>query len=217
MKINKDEVLKTLRNAAETDKHFDVFGAKKHRYRLNEPVPPDYVRAAEEKYGFSLPEDYFRFITEIGDGGAGVDYGIISFAEYMEKNLPNNDYYARSRSSLGLPFEIEPLTNADDTPITREFFEKHPEKCFYDKRFDDEDHDGLVGGFLVLGTRGCQYDFGMALSGEHRGRIFDTGNEGDLILIADSFEEFYGEWLDRISNETWLKEQVEFWKSIYKR
>lgn len=215
--MNRDGVLKALESAARIDKDFVVFGASRHKYRLNEPVSVDFVRAAEEKYGFSLPEDYFKFITEIGDGGAGVDYGIRSFAEYMEKNLPNNDYYARSRQSLGLPFEIEPLTDVTDTPVSPEFFEKHPEKCFYDKRFDDEDHDGLVGGFLVLGTRGCQYDFGMALSGEHSGRIFNTGNEGDLILISESFEEFYGDWLGKISDEAWLKEQVAFWKNVYKR
>ncbi|MCM1165978.1 MAG: SMI1/KNR4 family protein [Lachnospiraceae bacterium] len=215
--MNRDGVLKALETAARIDKDFVVFGAGKHKYRLNEPVSVDFVRAAEEKYGFSLPEDYFKFITEIGDGGAGVDYGLYSFAEYMEKNLPNNDYYARSRQSLGLPFEIEPLTDVTDTPVAPEFFEKHPEKCFYDKRFDDEDHDGLVGGFLVLGTRGCQYDFGMALSGEHRGRIFNTGNEGDLILLSESFGEFYGDWLGKISDEAWLKEQVGFWKNVYKR
>lgn len=49
-----------------------------HRYRLNPPISVSFVRMVEEKYGFSLPEDYFRFITEVGDRGAGPDYGIIT-------------------------------------------------------------------------------------------------------------------------------------------
>lgn len=64
---------------------------------------------------------------------------------------------------------------------------------------------------LVPGTRGCQYDYGLVISGKHGGRVFDTDNEGTFVLLADSFEEFYGGWLDKISDTAWLKRQIEFW------
>ena len=48
-----------------------MFGASKHQYKLNPPVDTAFVHKVEEKYHFRLPEDYFKFITEVGDGGAG--------------------------------------------------------------------------------------------------------------------------------------------------
>ena len=208
--MNRDYVLNILETAAGIDKDFKVFGAAKHKYRLNDPIPVDFVRNAEEKYGFTLPEDYFRFITEIGDGGAGEDYGLDSFKEYMMKDNPG---YEKEKQCLKLPFEVRPMTDEDlkESCLNRKYFENYREKCFFDPRFLDEDFDWFIGGWLVLGTRGCQYDYGMAVSGEHRGRVFDTDNEGTFTLLADSFEEFYRNWLDKISDTDWLKQQIEFW------
>ena len=42
------EVLKILETAAAIDRDFKVFGALKHKYRLNAPVSVDFVRNAEE-------------------------------------------------------------------------------------------------------------------------------------------------------------------------
>ena len=208
--MNKNEVLKILETAAGIDKDFKVFGAAKHKYRLNDLITVDFVRNAEEKYGFTLPEDYFRFITEIGDGGAGEDYGLNSFKEYIMKDNPG---YEKERQGLKLPFEIRPMTDEDmeESCLKREYFENYREKCFFDPRFLDEDFDWFVGGFLVLGTRGCQYDFGLVISGEHKGRVFDTDNEGTFTLLADSFGEFYRNWLNKISDIDWLKRQIDFW------
>ena len=208
-----NNVLKILETAAGIDKDFNVFGAAKHKYRLNDPIPVDFVRNAEEKYGFTLPEDYFRFITEIGDGGAGEDYGLYSFKEYMMKDNPGHE---KEKQCLKLPFEIRPMTDEDmeESCLNREYFENYREKCFFDPRFLDEDFDWFVGGFLVLGTRGCQYDYGLVVSGEHKGRVFDTDNEGTFTLLADSFEEFYRNWLDKISDTAWLNRQIDFWTRI---
>ncbi|MBD5129422.1 MAG: SMI1/KNR4 family protein [Ruminococcaceae bacterium] len=209
------EVLKILETAAAIDGDFKVFGASKHKYRLNAPVSADFVRNAQEQYGFTLPEDYFRFITEIGDGGAGEDYGLYSFKEYITKNNPG---YEKERQGLKLPLEIRPMTDEDGkySGLAPEFFKSNREKCFFDPHYYDDDNDGFSDGCLTLGTRGCQYDFVLALSGEHRGRVFDIDNEGGFVLIADSFEEFYSRWLDKISNVDRLKGQIEFWTNLRK-
>lgn len=211
--MNGNEVLKILKTAAGIDKDFQVFGATKHKYRLNDPIPVDFVRNAEEKYGFTLPEDYFRFITEIGDGGAGEDYGLYSFNEYIMKD---NQGYEKERQSLKLPFKVRPMSDEDKeySCLDPKYLDNNREKCFFDPRFCDDDYDGFIGGYLVLGTRGCQYDYGLIVSGEHKGRVFDTDNEGTFVLLADSFEEFYGNWLNKISDTAWLKEQIEFWTKI---
>lgn len=215
--MNREDVVKALEAAAEIDKDFKLFGASKHKYRLNAPVSVDFVRAAEEKYSFTLPEDYFRFITEIGDGGAGEDYGLYSFEEFITKD--KYPAVEKERQSLKLPFKIRPMTEEDkeDSALAEGYFEENREKCFFDARSTDDDFDGFTGGFLVIMTRGCQYDVGLALNGEHRGQVFDIDYEGDFVLIANSFEEFYQSWLDKISDPEWLKQQVEFWKNIGRR
>lgn len=205
-----NDVLKILETAAGIDKDFKVFGASKHKYRLNDPIPVDFVRNAEEKYGFTLPEDYFRFITEIGDGGAGEDYGLNSFKKYIMENNPG---YERDRQGLKLPFVIRPMSDEDEkySGLAPEFFKDNREKCFFAPQYCNDDYEGYINGYLVLGTRGCAYDYGLAVSGENKGRVFDTDNEGTFVLLADSFEEFYSCWLDKISDTAWLKRQIEFW------
>lgn len=218
--MNREDVVKVLEAAAEIDKDFRLFGASKHKYRLNAPVSVDFVRAAEEKYAFTLPEDYFRFITEIGDGGAGEDYGLYSFEEFITKD--KYPAVEKERQNLKLPFEIRPMTEEDkeNSALAEGYFEKNREKCFFDPRYIDDENDefdGLPTGFLAIMTRGCTYDVGIALNGEHRGKVFDIDYEGDFVLTANSFEEFYQSWLDKISNPEWLKAQIEFWENIGRR
>ena len=71
--FQREEILKILSQAQKVDKKFELFGSSTHKYKLNPPIQASFVRSIEEKYGFTLPEDYFRFITEVADGGAGPD------------------------------------------------------------------------------------------------------------------------------------------------
>ena len=60
---NREEILKILNQAQKIDKKFEMFGSSTHKYVLNPPIQASFVRSIEVKYGFTLPEDYFRFIT----------------------------------------------------------------------------------------------------------------------------------------------------------
>jgi hypothetical protein len=82
--LEREKIMGVLARARQMDPECQMFGASKHQYRLNLPIEASFVRSVEAEYGFSLPEDYFRFITEIGDGGAGPDYGIGSFTDFLE-------------------------------------------------------------------------------------------------------------------------------------
>ena len=92
-----DYIKNLIKNVADKDKTFEIFGASSHKYHLNETVSPAWVRKFEEQYQIKLPEEYVFFITRIGNGGASPYYGIAPLSldkkdEKCYKNLskPNN-------------------------------------------------------------------------------------------------------------------------------
>ncbi len=58
--------LERCRNAKRLPK---VFGAEAHRFELYPVVRKSVVGSFESKHGIQLPDDYRRFITEVGNGG----------------------------------------------------------------------------------------------------------------------------------------------------
>lgn len=217
--LNRDEILAALKQARRMDLRRELFGADKHKYQLNLPIRASFVRALEEKYHFSLPDDYFHFITEIGDGGAGPDYGIEPFAKLAEKGQDPYaaEYMAAYRNSLKMPFAPRPM-RADELETfaigTKEDFAQHPDRYFVYQKSDEESCH--LDGFYVLGTQGCQWDFGLVTAGEMRGSVFVTDNTGAYHLAADSFEAFYQNWLDWISDEEKLKAELEKRRKLFK-
>lgn len=68
------------------------------------PIETEQVRAWENRYGVKLPEDYFIFLTEIGDGGSIVPITpdcntLVSFQTYEQAGY--------SFSGVGKPFTLE--------------------------------------------------------------------------------------------------------------
>ena len=120
------------------------------------------------------------------------------------------EYQEEYRNSLRNTFAPCPML-ADELEnfgiATRAAYERNPDKYFiYEKA--NEDSLCYLDGFYVLGTQGCQWDFGLITTGEMRGKVFVTDNEGAYCLEANSFEEIYQNWLDRISNTERLKEEL---------
>src|SRR6516162_3039220 len=79
--IDRFTVLQRLTELDRKDRRRQVFGAASHQYKLNPPLPVSSIEAFEERHGVSMPEDYRRFITEIGNGGAGPCYGVLPFGK----------------------------------------------------------------------------------------------------------------------------------------
>jgi len=208
------EIYLILNKAASVDKNLQLFGAGKHKYSLNKPIDISYVRKAEQAYNFTLPEDYFKFIIEIGDGGAGPDYGIYPFTSFYEKGNGEyaKEYFEQRRQCLAVSFNVRPMVTEDVNryAICREdSYEEEPGKYFVcDENDDNSDRktDSSENGFFILGTHGCQWDFGIVVTGNRKGQVFRCDNEGGFYLLANSFIEFYDKWLDKISNmKKWKK------------
>ncbi len=211
------EVSKKYLLTGELRDKYTLFGAMKHNYTLNPPVEKSLVESAEERYGFTFPRDYFEFITEIGDGGAGPDYGIDSFARFISESNKMNGYAEAYRKSLAVPFAPRKMLPEDveEFAFSRESYEKEPDLFFVYQK-EDDDYDWATDGFYILGTHGCQWDFALVTAGERRGQVFDTDNEGACAFVANSFEEFYGDWLARLSDTERFRQELIEWQELFK-
>ncbi len=218
--LQREEILKILNQAQKIDKKFEMFGSSTHKYELNPPIQASFVRSIEEKYGFTLPEDYFCFITEVADGGAGPDYGIQSFTKFLTEGVDSysKGYWEAYRYSLVKPFVPRPMVSEEieEFAFTRKAYEENPEHFFvYEKEDENELCD--TDGYFTLGTHGCQWDFGLIITGDKRGQVFDTDNEGAYRFVANSFTEFYANWLNRIGDTEGFCRELEARRELRKR
>ncbi|MEK3718384.1 SMI1/KNR4 family protein [Paenibacillus sp. FSL R7-0333] len=179
-----------LEQALCKDAEFAEFGASSHRYKLKEKLTAGELADWEAQYGIRLPEPFARFLTEIGNGGAGPYYGIYPLAQatsYTE--LPA--LQGRAALHPGMTAEewnllTEPLTGERD--ISDEEYEEARNKA--------------LGGMLCIGTQGCEYEMYLVLEGEHRGRIVYTSeffpDRPFFFVYEDNFLDWYERWLDEI-------------------
>lgn len=219
--LRREEIEEILNQARSIDPDCVMFGASAHQYRLNPPIEKSFVEKIEKQYGFQLPEDYFRFITQIGDGGAGPDYGIQPFSSFLRKDCSLWVEKCRKayRHSLAKPFTPRPM-RADELEeyaiATREQYEKEPDRYFVYENFDPDDWSE-TNGYFNLGTHGCQWDYGIITAGEKFGQVFDIDNECAYYLLANSFDEFYQDWLAQLANTACFREKLESWKRLIER
>lgn len=219
--FQKKEVERILGQTKRMDPAFEMFGVSRHKYELNPPIDPAFVREVEELYHFRLPEDYVQFITEVGDGGAGPDYGIGPFRFFLQKaESPGAEKFREAyRCSLAKPFLLRPMESdeLEYFAFSEDAYKKSPEKYFVETGESDENSLCDTDGYYVLGTHGCQWNFGLVISGTRRGQVFDTDNEGGYRFVADSFHEFYQNWLDELSDTEQFQKKLDHWRKIRNR
>jgi hypothetical protein len=58
------------------DRNFRVFGSAHHGYNVRRVLSESKLAAFESANDIRLPEDYRRFLAEVGNGGAGPFYGL---------------------------------------------------------------------------------------------------------------------------------------------
>lgn len=166
--------------ASKKDKNCTVFGAKNHQYQLEPVVSLEQVRRYEQKYHIKLPSEYVFFITEVGNGGAGPDYGIWGIDT---KDLP--------------PLEETEITTP--TPlITPELTQEQWEILLEN---NDDDFDVTEGTFCA-GTKGCTYFNYIISSGIYENTVyyFDANYEESSppFVLSMTFLEWYAAYFSEI-------------------
>lgn len=181
--VDHDYVRCRLAALAAADPAFTRFGAHRHRYRLGPALSQEDVAAFERLQGVTLPESYRRFLTEVGDGGAGPFYGLFRLDGSDMRDLDREE--RETAGFLATPFPHIEAWNPHRQPS--------------DAWMDDEEyfHPRWVSGSLIIAEFGCGAFFRLVVTGPVRGRAWfdDRASDGGLTPGHD-FGDWYLRWLD---------------------
>lgn len=181
-----EQIHRRLRELAEDDPQLRRFGARRHGYRLGPVAHERAVARFERAHAITLPESYRRFITTVGDGGAGPHYGLFrhdgtdwpNYVQQLEQDLAglrNTDFPHAS--------DFQPWPKAK--PCTR-----HPDP-------EDSYDPCWLAGTVALDEVGCGAFYRLVVTGPARGQVWldDLANDQGLSAGPD-FRDWYVQWLD---------------------
>lgn len=114
--VSLGDLLRKLRDA---DRKFRVFGSERHRYRLGQKLTESELAAFELTNGIWLPTDYRRFLSMVGNGGAGPFYGLEPLGTFgRDLSRPFSLVEATDKLS---DEQLNQLPDRDDYPGVLEF------------------------------------------------------------------------------------------------
>jgi hypothetical protein len=108
-----------LRRLRAVDTGFRVFGSEEHRYELGPVLSESHLAAFETANGVRLPEDYRRFLSEVGNGGAGPFFGLQPLGTFG-RNLSRPFPLFAATDTLS-DEELDRLPDRDEYPGALEF------------------------------------------------------------------------------------------------
>ena len=180
-----------LEKAKHKDKDFSVFGSSSHKYKVNDTITKEKLKEWERVNQVLLPEDFFRFLTEVGNGGAGPYYGVYEIDKILTYT---------SKNALAAKCVLYPK-------MPKEEWNRLTEPLTSDENISDDEYDSardkVFGGMLCFGTQGCEYDMYIVLTGEYKGRVVYTWDfypDGHpfFFVYENNFLDWYERWLNEI-------------------
>ena len=155
------------------DKNYSVFGSSSHRYLLNAVLEESEIKAFENKYSVRLPEDYRRFLVEVGNGGAGPYYGLQTLKDSLFIDLDykrENEYLNPSKPFL--------LSERWNMKFTGDASNEQEYQAFEEEYFKDT----WVNGLLRICNFGCGVSLNLVVNGAEYGNIWvdDRGSDGGI-------------------------------------
>jgi hypothetical protein len=232
--FDRSTVLQRLADLDRKDRRRRVFGAASHQYKLNPPMPVSVIEAVEKRHRVPLPDDYRRFITEIGNGGAGPCYGVLPFG----KDDDDRDWDGSGLvGDLSKPF---PHTTAWNLPPS--FWEGEPDWSAdapieeQDKLMEAWDREleahywnpTIMDGAIPICHRGCALRQWLVINGEQKGSVWndDRADYGGIAPVLGkfgnplTFTDWYMGWLNeslRKVRETPCSIVVHSWLRTWRR
>jgi HEAT repeat protein len=169
-----------LAEAADSPRLATGFGVQRHGFRLAPPLPPAEAAQFEAAHRIALPPAYRRFITELGNGGAGPSYGLLPLSQGCAEASGTSDRLAE-------PSYFAPGTHFEDT--------------WWDERCDAEDEEAPLRGCLAIVHHGCTGYSYLVVTGTAAGRMVNLDYNGVPVPYVTEDADFlawYERWLDEL-------------------
>ena len=94
------------------------------RISFNVPIELTKLIEIENYYEIELPAEYRAFITIIGNGGSGPDYGLLSLEDSLVYRYAAREKERLNKDFLKIPFTHTSIYNPSDDPYILELGEK---------------------------------------------------------------------------------------------
>lgn len=175
-----------------------------HGYRLNPTLTEDALAELEAANGFTLPEQYRRFLLDLGNGGAGPYGGILPLEESLGrwKYMLGTDDVKLVLSGM-CPLEAD-VKARDVLPIDVDSHKDliDDEASGYYENLQSamvEVSQRLRRGTLTICDYGCGDSFFLVLKGPRLGEVWgdNMGNYGGLFSLEVDFDRWYENWIER--------------------
>jgi hypothetical protein len=182
----------------------EVFGSESHGFVLNQPLPAVAVRTFEADHRIRLPDDYRRFLTELGNGGAGPFYGLFKLGE-MDDSF-DFQKWREGDGFVGILSKPFPHTSTWND-LTGEPTETDGEDEYeaaleaFDQRYWSPDQ---VNGAIPICHEGCALRDWLVVNGTEAGHVWRDARteQGGLMPVAVgggkrvTFLDWYVDWLN---------------------
>ncbi|MCG2616756.1 SMI1/KNR4 family protein [Terrimonas sp. NA20] len=197
-----------LKQLKQLDNINSLFGAQKHRYKINPPISSNTIQQFEATHQVKLPDDYITFLTEIGNGGAGPYYGLepLQNSIYADLDYPTQDFLLNP----GKPFvHTEPWNLTFEPSVDEDEYEEEYENeqaAFEEKYFNIEHMNGVV----AICNFGCAISLNLVVNGAEYGNIWTDDRASDQGIYPSyelgnkekiTFLNWYELWLDNSLKE----------------
>lgn len=184
------------------DPDFKIFGANYHKWQFGEKVDMQQIRDYERDMKIILPQPLIRYLTELGDGGAGPDYGIYN----LDKIKKLNAFLPKTRN---LPVMLDHSMTSEQWVLFAHKYEELNNKIDYNQFNSKREEQrviqeienmnlSLLAGGIFINTPGCTMNSLLMYRGAARGEVFNI--DFDYICELQSEPYCYGKFEEWIIN-----------------
>lgn len=186
------KITELINLAREADEKCEEFGASKHRYKLNPVISLSQVRDFEQRHKIKLPQGYVDFLTQVGNGGAGPDYGIYSLEEVEFHNYYNHSnafcHYTVVKDSpdyYTLSYTVEGENTMLNSQLTKEKWDNWYYKLeSVNDSGNDAEYDKVYieayNSLLEIVDSGCTYCIMLICAGDMYGEVSGFSHDLDM-------------------------------------